>query len=259
MALELVLGQSLPVETNQIVERAEKIGVTVVLEGRYSDLQNVVPASYSPGGNFTFENSRLSANGDGTGTMEIKFHDSGNDELSATRTTYRVDMAEVSYELQDHPDLKGAETQKEIAAWLATEPAKRVDDKGAYQYEDADGQIQPVGDAGALKFCAAFDDGIKNFLRFYPVIERITYWKRPPGMFVSAASGSMSGSPSFSAAGGWSTPPITLNGYSDSNYFKSKDSWTQGADQKWTRVEQWTWTPDGPNGSHGWIYGGSGS
>ncbi len=257
MALQSVLGMDSPVETNRIIDKSEKMGVTVVVEGRYSHLLEVVPSAYSPGDTFSFENSHLTANGDGTGRLEIKFHDSGNSDWASTRTTYRVDMAEVSYELQDHPDLQGKETHLEIESWLAMDPGKRTDENGNYQYLDRNGVLQPVGDAGALKFCAAYDAGIKTFLRFYPVIEKISYWKRPPGMSVDVSTGSASGDPAFTSVGSFETPPLNLNGYNDENWFKSKDSWFQGSDQKWTRTEQWTFTPEGSNSEYGWIYTGS--
>lgn len=221
----------------------------VTVRGRWEALKRVDPADYCPVG-YAVSNRSLEPFCDGSGQLTVNCVDvsdtSGGEPI---RTTYRIDMVEVEYDLAQHPHLK--EDADQIIMWLATEESKRIDGN-AYKYADKDGELKPVT-GKAVKFCAAYMSGIRTFNRYYPVIEKLSTWKKPPGMSVSPNM-SVSGNPAFSTAGNFETPPISLTGYAATGWYKSKDSWTQSANRSWQRTEQWTYTPEGSTGDHAWIY-----
>ena len=123
-------GRSGPVETGQTITKSDKDGVTVVVEGTYSSLKTLGAqrvAQYVPAG-YTFISSRLSPTGNGFGELAIscvKYENEGASGFAPVRTTFRIKMAEVQYDLEDHPYLKG--TYRDICLkWLATDEAVRV-------------------------------------------------------------------------------------------------------------------------------------
>jgi len=252
MAAIRVLGTSAPVETKISKETRDREAAVVEAEGRYADLERANPANYCPSG-MTVESSQVSSTVDGMGKLTIRCvkYESGLD-FSAVRTTFRVTMESVQYDLEDHPYLAGT-PRSQIIMWLATDESKRVEGN-IYKYEDKNGTLQTVDSLCAQKFCAAYMAGIKTFNRYYPVIEKISVWKNPPGLNRNGRSFT-SGSPTFSNnAGRYDAPPISLNGFASTNWFKSGDGWQENADKTWTRTEQWTYTPEGSSGNHDWIY-----
>lgn len=258
-------GKTAPFKTSVVRSNADRATVTVTVEGPQSALEALGAAdiaAFVPKG-YTYDTSQLSSSGDGLGKLDIRATDygnpqSGNDD-APIRTTFRVEMAEVQYDLEDHPRFASrAGTRDIILRWLATEASARSDGAN-YYYTDTDGSPHQIADEHALAFIAAYMAGIKTFVRYYPVIEKISIWRKPPGMNMSGNSFT-GGAPAFSAGiGTYDTPPLTLNGYSSSGgWFKSGDKWTSNENKTWTRTEQWTYTPEGADGTHGWIYGGSG-
>jgi len=251
MSATKVLGSGTPVTTGVRKEKADREATVVEVEGRYADLERADPATYCPSG-FTVETSSISSTGDGLGKLTVRCvkYENGA-SFSSVKTTFRVDMQEVTYDLEDHPHVKTA--RNVILMWLATDESKRVDGN-SYKYEDKDGNLQTISDQLAIKFCAAYMSGIKTFNRYFPVIEKISTWKNPPGMNMSGRSFT-GGSPTFSNnAGRYDTTPLSLSGFAQTNWFKSKDSWVQNADTTWTRTEQWTYTPESSSGQNAWIY-----
>ena len=247
-------GSNEPQVTGEVSHVADKNSTVVTVEGLYSALKSADPEDYVPDG-YTLESSTCSPSGNGLGKLTVNClkYDSGSAEsFTPVRTTFRVEMQEVQYDLEDHPHLASA--RDTILKWLATDESKRVDGD-TYKYQDADGNLQPVEDDVAIKFCAAYMAGIKTFNRYFPVVERISVWKNPPGLNQSGRSFT-GGSPSFSSNVGKydEDMPLTLSGFGADNWFKSKDSWVQNENRTWTRTEHWTYTPESSSGDHAWIY-----
>lgn len=248
----LKAGTAGPHVTGEVNTVSDKNSTVVTVEGPYESLKSANRESYVPDG-YTLESSTLSPDGNGLGKLTlncIKYDSGDSSGFSAVRTTFRIDMAEVQYDLEDHPSIAGA--RDTILKWLATDEAKRVDGD-SYRYTDANGELQPVEGDDAIKFCKAYMAGIKTFNRYFPVIEKISTWKNPPGLSMSGRSFT-GGSPTFDAPGTYDDPPISLNGFPSGHWFKSKDSWVQNENRTWTRTEQWTYTPEASSGQHGWIY-----
>lgn len=250
-----------PIETGREITKSDKDGVTVIVEGPYRDLMalgNQQIVGYAPAG-YTVVSSRLSPAGNGMGELSIAcvmYDNPGASGLAPVRSTFRIKMAAVQYDLEDHPYLKG--TYRDICLkWLATDEAVRVKQDGEdveYCYTDENGEPHKINDERALKFCAAYMAGIRTFNRYFPVIDKISIWKNPPGLLRSNNSFT-SGSPKFSAnMGRWEDPPISLNGFGSRHWFKSDDSWEENENKTWTETEQWTYTPETSNGDHSWIY-----
>ena len=101
----------------------------------------------------------------------------------------------------------------------------------------------------------AYEKGIETYVRHFPVIEKISYYKTLPGC---SMSGNSTTSGTLSQFAGdidkWSVPDVKLSGFENTGWFKSGDNYEQGNDRVWTRHEQWTWTPDGSSSDTGWIY-----
>ena len=242
------------VKTGTSLQTADRRTAVVTVEGPIGALKSANPADYVPAG-YELDTSNVTPNGNGLGKLTvncIRYED--GDSFEALRTTFSVDMQEVQYDLEDHPYL--ASVRDKILMWLATEESKCVDGN-TFRYMDANGELQPIEEDEAIKFCRAYMAGIKTFNRYYPVIEKISYWSNPPGLSRSGKSFT-GGTPLFSSnAGKYATPPISLNGYPATNWFKSHDKWTENGNKTWTRTEQWTWTPDGSDSELNWIYANS--
>ena len=247
----LIAGASGPQTTGTVVSQADRRSAVVTVEGPVAALKSANLDDFIPDG-YTLDSSNVTPSGDGLGKLTINCvkYESGS-SFSSIRTTFRIEMQEVQYDLEDHPFL--ADARNIILMWLATDEAKRVDGN-SYKYTDKDGELKTVSGDKALKFCAAFMAGIKTFNRYYPVIEKISTWSNPPGLSRSGKSFT-GGTPTFSSdAGKFATPPLSLSGYETANWFKSKDSWVENENHTWTRTEQWTYTPESSSGSHAWIY-----
>lgn len=252
--MRLIKGTPGPWKTGEKIAKTSLDSTVVEVTGPYSKLKSANPAAYVPAG-YDFESSDLSSTGDGMGKLSIRTvkYDSGGSAFGPVRTTFRVEMAAVQYPLQNHPYLAGVKDV--IAKWLATDEAKRVQNNAFYYYDATGAQIM-IRDNTAKKFCKAYMAGIETFNRYYPVIQKISTYKNPPGLNRTGTSFS-GGSPTFSTAGEFEAPPISLSGYAQTGYFKSKDSWDENADKTWNRTEEWTWTPHGSDSDHAWIYDGS--
>jgi len=254
MRAKKILGSSEPVETSVVIESSDRDATVVTVEGIYSTLKNKSPSLYCPAG-MTVESSHLSTSGDGMGKLTVRCvrYEVGF-SFSAARSTFRVDMQEVTYDLEDHPAV--ASDRSIILKWLATDESKRSSG-GSYFYSDENGELVAITSEShslALKFISAYMSGIKTFNRYFPVIEKISTYKNPPGMSRIGKSFT-GGSPDFSDhIGTYNNPPISLNGYPSNHWFKSKDGWMQNADTTWTRTEQWTYTPESSSGNNAWIY-----
>ena len=202
---------------------------------------------------YAVESSRIDPAGGGMGKLTIvAARNPGAAAASeAVRSTLRIEMEEVQYDLEDHPDL--ANERETILKWLATDEAVRSQG-GAYYWQSPDGVKHAIAGAKALKFIAAYMAGIKQFVRYYPVVERISIWRNPPGMTRNGRSYT-GGTPRFSTGiGGYNDPPVTFSGYPAGNWFKSGDKWDENGNETWTRREQWTYTPESKTSTHAWIY-----
>lgn len=251
------MGRSGAVETGVATELADKDSKTVILEGTCADLKSENLDDHVPEG-YERVRATFTPTGGGMGRLAINCikYDSGSEESTEpVRATIAIDMEEVTYDLADHPALKKVRAVCE--KWLATDAAKRTkteDDKTKYYYTDADGTESEVEDETAKKFCAAYMAGIKQFVRYYPVIEKHSIYKNPPGLTRNGRSFT-SGSPKFSAdCGTFSEPPVTLSGYAATNWYKGGDRWRERGDNTWELTEKWTYTPEGSDGEHAWIY-----
>lgn len=250
--LEHVLGEDGAIECNETTLGGDKYVKIIKLCGPVADLESVTLADWCPEGYYV-ESSTLTPDGDGLGTLEIRCVECPGIDDTKILTTYRVEMTEVALDLIQHPDLKGNFAAR---AWLETDEAKRYDEvEDKFYYADKDGNLVEIKseDLAAIRFCRAYMAGIRTFNRYYPVIERVSLYKKPKGMSGSGF-GTFTGNPEFSSCGSFEAPPLELTGYAQTNWFKSKDSWAQSSDRTWTRTEQWTYTPEGSTGAYSWIY-----
>ena len=253
----LKLGRPGPLETGRVKVKSDKDETVVVVEGLYADLERMSDTQidgYVPAG-YTGISARLDSKGNGFGELSItcvKYDSGGASGFSPVRTTFRIKMAEVQTDLEDHPYLKG--TYRDICLkWLATDESVRVQGED-YYYLNEEGKPHLIADDRAKKFIAAYLAGIRTFSRYFPVIDKISIWKNPPGIlrFKGSFTG---GSPKFSGnIGHWDDPPISLNGFPAGHWFKSDDSWEENENKTWSETEQWTYTPEGKSDAHGWIY-----
>ncbi len=257
-----IAGATGAVQTSKSVRIAAKNGCTVVVEGPYAELEVIVPdqgtghagCSFCPDGMYV-ESATLDPDGSGGGKLVISCLSIGDDSqqnpAAPTRVTYTIEMVETQYELKDHPKLEAG--REEILKWLATDEKLRVFGQ-TYRYMGADGELNNVSTAAGKKFCAAYMHGIQNFVRYYPVVTKTSYYRRVPGLTLDGLTVT-GGAPAFSSViGTFSVPGITLSGYDNTGWFKTKDGWQQAGDLTWTRSEQWTWSPDGSNSDYAWIY-----
>lgn len=253
------LGADGAVKTGVTTEIADKTGKTVTAEGPISDVESLCedPSSIVPEG---FEPVRgvAAPTGGGMGRLTlscVKYDAATVENAQPIRETVGIDMEEVTYDLVDHPSL--AACRDVCRKWLATDEAKRVVVVGQnteYYYADETGREVKVENATALKFCNAYMAGIKSFVRYFPVVVKLSIYKNPPGLTRSGRSFT-GGSPKFSDnCGTFDEPPVTLSGYPSTNWFKGGDRWQERGDTTWELTEKWTYTPDGSDGPHAWIY-----
>jgi len=250
MSAKLVLGSSRPVETSRNVSVSGGNTAVVEVEGSYARLEAAAPEQYVPSG-YTYDSHTLSSHGNGMGKMMvrcIKFDVGAS--FTAARTTFEVDMSEVTYDLYTHPYLD--EVRDVCTKWIDD---GCIAHDGTFYTKNAEGEEEEVEDAAAWDFCYSYAAGIHSYVRYFPVVTKVSVYKNPPGLSMSGNSFSGGSLPFSNDIGKFSAPPITLNGVAASNFFKSADRWAEAENKTWTRTEQWTYTPNGPDGAHGWIYG----
>lgn len=280
MALTYKLGKDLATGTPKGVQtglgkrRGDTDSLVITIEGPQATMESLVPAQGATHADFAYiptgcyvQNASLSSDGRGKGTITINCVDPGADSeqtpTTPTKITYRLTMAEEQTDLIAHPVITAnATVVRDCLAWLATDDSKKVDENGGYQYIESDGtSYTPITDATAIKFCDAWMHGIKTFNRYFPVVEKISTYKRVPGLSLTGATitgGTVSTANFGGNIGTWNVPAITLAGFASTGFFKSKYDWTQNAKSSWTLTEQWVWTPDGSASQYGWIYQSSG-
>lgn len=250
-----IAGQNGPYVTGKSTSKSDKEATVVKVEGDLVSLRKLDPDAFCPAG-MVVENFDIDPTSGGHGRLTIRCINYGQGDVSTTptRVTWRISMAEVQTDLKRHPHFEGNDARGQIEAWLATDIDKRYDDNGNPQYIQADGTPHPLT-APATDYLKAYEKGIENYVRHFPVIEKISYYKTLPGCSMirnSTTSGKVS---KFSAnIDTWDVPDVTLSGFANTGWFKSGDDYQQGNDLVWTRTEQWTWTPDGSNSETGWIY-----
>lgn len=279
MALTYKLGKNLATGTPKGVQtglgkrRGDTDAIVVTIEGPLAALEDLVPAQGATHADFAYiptgcyaQNASLASDGRGKGTITINCVDPGSDSAQTpttpTKVTYRLTMAEEQTDLIAHPVITESTTVVRIChAWLATDDSKKVDENGDYQYVETDGTTYTqITDETAIKFCDAWMHGIKTFNRYFPVVEKISTYKRVPGLSLTGATitgGTVSAANFGGNTGTWNAPAITLSGFPSTGFFKSKYDWTQNAKSSWTLTEQWVWTPDGSDSGYGWIYDNS--
>ena len=256
MSIQHVAGSPNPVVTHKRRSNGDRSTTTVTVEGLYSDLDSISDfSSYIPSG-ATVTDSDLASNGDGTGVLTIHCLTYGSVQTGTlpVRTTWRISMESVQTDLKMHPAVVAG--RDIIEMWLNTDPSKRYDD-GDPQYVDADGNAHSISSDAALKYINAYEKGIENYIRHFPVVEKISYYKTLPGCSMNNNSVT-GGTAAFSAnIDKWNVPAVKLQGYSDTGWFKSGDNYVQDGGKLWCRTEQWTWTPDGSGSGTAWIYANS--
>lgn len=186
-------GSNEPQVTGEVSHVADKSSTVVTVEGLYSALKSADPEDYVPDG-YTLESSTCSPSGNGLGKLTVNClkYDSGSaSSFTPVRTTFRVDMAEVQYDLEDHPKL--ANVRDKVLAWLATDESERVKDDKFYYHDAESDEALEITEEPAKMFCAAYMAGIKTFNRYFPVVEKISVWKTlqassSPGAHLPAAS-----------------------------------------------------------------------
>ena len=250
-----IAGQNGPYVTGKSSSKADKDACIVTVEGDLVSLRALDPDAVCPAG-MVVENSNIDPTSGGHGKLTVRCINYGEGDVSTTptRVTWKISMAEVQTDLKRHPHFDGNDARKQIEAWLATDLDKRYDGNGAPQYVHADGTPHPLT-APATDYVTAYEKGIESYVRHFPVIEKISYYKTLPGCSMvknSTTSGTVS---QFSAnIDKWDVPDVKLAGFANTGWFKSGDDYQQGNDLVWTRTEQWTWTPEGSDSETGWIY-----
>lgn len=271
MALTHIAGSQNPLKTVSRKSESTNSETFVEISGPYATVADMQP-KYGDGSEqfpqcptgFTVAGSTLTPDGRGGAVLSVRCVDYTNQTVSSSvvpvKTVYSIEMVATVYELKQHPTLTAdAATVKMIALWLGSPISVQYAGATGFSYNDESGQTQQVpSGSNAHKFCAAYTAGITTFTRYYPVIVKTSIWKSLPGATMVGNSQTGGTISQFSAGiGTWDTPDITLNGYASTNWFKSGDRWNQNQDQTYTRNEQWTYSPDGSSGAHGWIYASS--
>lgn len=266
MAIEKILGDEDAVETGASTVRNDNGDSSVVyVEGPMSVLEGITDlSSFVPSG-MELVGSRIDPTDNGFGRMSVTCKDIG-DATSAgsqpTHTTWRIDFIEEMTPLQQHPSIPEID-RLEIYKWLATDTLKRFNPaNNAPQWVDENGQATPVAQPYAKKFINCYLRGVETFVRHFPVIQKISTYKRLPGASMNRTSttgGNADQITPWSTIDKFDTPALHLSGYNNSGWFKNSDNYVQDQDQKWTRTEQWTWTPDYNDNDLKWIYQGSSS
>lgn len=252
MSMTHVAGSNAPVVTNVTTTLVSKDQQIVEVEGPYADVVALAPAEYCPS-SYTIEDAKVSSTGDGGGKMTILCVNYGSDQSGARllKTTWRVEMAEVSTNLKHHPHFQSNDAVRQIDAWLNTDAADRFDDQGNAQYVDAEGEKHPLT-APATDYVKAYVKGIETYNRYFPVVQKISTYSRLPGGTMSERS-TTGGTATFSTCGTFDPPELSLQGYASAKFFKSGDAWQENNDRTWTRTQEWTWTPD-KSADTSWIY-----
>lgn len=257
-------GTDDPCVTNISYGSADKESVVITVEGPYDavsaitreDAETIASDELPQGSAFTVESLRVESTGDGFGKATISLFAIDSEDVaggfSPVRTTFRVDMTEVQYDLEDHPKL--ANVRDKVLAWLATDESERVKSDKFYYHDAESDEALEITEEPAKKFCQAYMAGIKTFNRYFPVIEKISIWKNPPGLTTAGTSFTGGELPFSANVGTFDEPPISINGFEDDGFFKSGDGWVQNENKTWTRTEQWTYSPEGSKGGHAWIY-----
>lgn len=253
--MKKIAGQNGPYVTGKSTSKADKEACIVTVEGDLVSLRALDPDAVCPAG-MVVENSNVDPTSGGHGKLTVRCVNYGQGDVSTTptRITWRIAMAEVQTDLKRHPHFDGNDARKQIEAWLATDLDKRYDSNGNAQYIQADGTPHPLT-TPATDYVTAYEKGIESYVRHFPVIEKISYYKTLPGCSMvknSTTSGTVS---QFSAnIDKWDVPAVKLSGFANTGWFKSGDDYQQDNDLVWTRTEQWTWTPEGSDSETGWIY-----
>ena len=253
--MKKIAGQNGPYVTGKSTSKSDKEATVVKVEGDLVSLRALDPDAFCPAG-MVVENFDIDPTSGGHGRLTIRCVNYGQGDVSTTptRITWRIAMAEVQTDLKRHPHFDGNDARKQIEAWLATDLDKRYDSNGNAQYIQADGTPHPLT-TPATDYVTAYKKGIESYVRHFPVIEKISYYKTLPGCSMvknSTTSGTVS---QFSAnIDKWDVPDVKLAGFANTGWFKSGDDYQQGNDLVWTRTEHWTWTPDGSDSETGWIY-----
>ena len=254
-----IAGKNGPYVTGRRNVDGNTTTAVITVEGLYADLKKADPKVYCPSG-YEVDTSDVASTGDGAGVLTVNcvgyYSNAAGATSSAIRTTFYIDMVAVSYPLRGHDHLE--DVRHIVSKWLATDESRRVKSNEEFYYvetsESGEGQAVKITEEAAIDFCKAYQAGIETYNRYYPIVQKISTWKNPPGLNRNGTS-FKSGSPAFSSGmGKFDSPPISLNGYSADGFYKSKDSWQENADKTWNRTEEWTWTPNGSSSPHAWIY-----
>lgn len=261
MAIDHILGSDDAVETGASTVRSDDGDSSVIyVEGPMSVLEAISsPSSFVPSG-MELVGSRIDPTDSGFGRMSVTCKDIG-DATSAgsspTHTTWRIDFLERQLPLQQHPSIP-YEDRVEIYKWLATDTLKRFNpDNDAPQWVDENGTATALAQPYAIKFAKCYLRGIETFVSHVPVLQRIQTYKRLPGATMNKTSttgGTANAITPWSTLDTFNTPDLKLSGYDNGGWFKSGDGYVQGQDQKWTRTDEWIWTPDYADNDIKWIY-----
>lgn len=262
MALEHVMGESSPWIEKEIYSHGDAELCEIYVRGERADLEAIGGDDFDdliPGG-YVYVRSSVTPDGDGMGTLRINAVLPGDADVSTlpTSTTFSIKMAPVEYDLIRHPhfDSQHNYARAVITKWLATDETKRIDADGNYIYdEDGTGNMQPVPTGPETDFCRAYTDGIRTYTRYYPVVVKISAYKRLPGASMDGRSTTGGEGVPFSPnIGKYDDPELIPEGFPEGHWWKSDDLWQQNQDQSWTRTEEWTYTPEDSSSTHGWIY-----
>lgn len=264
MGMTYIAGSADPVTIVARKSVSTNNSVTIEISGAIAAVKALQPA-YGAGHSdfapcpdgYTVASADVVPDGKGGGTLTVTcvaYGEPAGSGFTPTKTVFTIDMIEVQKPLESHPNVVSEIAT--IKMWLASDPSVQYSGETGFSYTDADGETAEIASgSNAYRFCQAYAAGITSYSEYYPVITKVSIWTTLQGASMSGNSMSGANVSQFSAnIGKWSTPPITLNGYASTNWFKNGDRWNQNQDRSYTRTEQWTYTPEGSTGPHGWIY-----
>ena len=197
----------------------------VILDGLYGALASACPSrgtTLTEWPDLTVDGAVLSPKKGGLGRLTITLVSSasysGSSVSHVLRSKIEIDSSQTDKPITCHPILAGyADAADHIEMWKESPRSL----KHAYQYKDADGNVQDL--VGKEKeFAQKIMRGVESYALFSPVVIQTTVYD---------------GRPETSMPGFVDTPPAEVGTYV---YLKTGDRVVQNDDKTWTRTETWT-------------------
>lgn len=145
---------------------------TIVKQGKYADLEAIVPKKGGTFEGLQVVSAELSPAKGGMGLLSVtglkRSTSASTGDPESDETIYEVEMAQLEKPILCHPSFKVYAEQIEL--WRAGDPAQRA----AYKYTDAAGNEGVALQGMALKAAQLILRGVESYLVFSPVCRRTT-------------------------------------------------------------------------------------